>query len=72
MMKKGHSFKKMHGFTGSANEGADFRPTIPGYKRGGMIGVNNGKAADSGYAVTTAKKMAKGGCMKRGGKVKKR
>lgn len=35
-MKIGHTFMPQHGFTGSANIGADMRPKIPGYARGGM------------------------------------
>jgi len=35
-MKIGHEFHPMHGFTGSANPSTDMRPTVPGFKRGGM------------------------------------
>lgn len=33
-MKIGHTFMPQHGFTGSA--GNNMRPSIPGYKMGGM------------------------------------
>jgi hypothetical protein len=33
-MKMGHTFMPQHGFTGSA--GNNMRPSIPGYKHGGM------------------------------------
>jgi hypothetical protein len=35
-MQIGHTFMPHHGFTGSANPGTDMRPSIPGYKGGGM------------------------------------
>jgi hypothetical protein len=35
-MKMGHTFMPQHGFTGSANPGANMKPTIPGYKHGGI------------------------------------
>lgn len=36
-MKMGHTFGAEHGFTGSANPTKEFRPTVPGFKRGGNI-----------------------------------
>ena len=35
-MKVGHEFSKEHGFTGSHSNSDDYRPTIHGYKHGGM------------------------------------
>jgi hypothetical protein len=36
-MKKGHIFGTEHGFTGSTNDGKEFRPKIHGFKRGGHV-----------------------------------
>lgn len=41
-MKIGHSFHPKHGFTGSANPGTEMRPTVKGFKHGGMPEVAHG------------------------------
>lgn len=37
-MEDGHSFHSKHGFTGSASATKEFRPSVPGFKRGGNMG----------------------------------
>ena len=34
-MKNGHEFLPEHGYTGSAHPSKEFRPSVPGFKRGG-------------------------------------
>jgi hypothetical protein len=36
-MEDGHAFHPKHGFTGSASTSKEFRPNVPGFKRGTNI-----------------------------------
>lgn len=46
-MKIGHEFHPEHGFTGSAHPTTEFRPTVPGFKRGGHM-PKEGAAEEAG------------------------
>ncbi len=46
-MKTGHNFPSMHGFSGSANPGAEMRPKIHGYKYGGHVEPHDHESHDS-------------------------
>lgn len=40
-MEKGHEFHAEHGFTGSAKPSKEFRPEVPGFKRGQNVHVKS-------------------------------